>query len=104
MRRSEPIPLSDALAAVRKELGVPSRDAFALVRATWTELAGDDVAAHTRVRSLRDGDCIIEVDGPVWATRARYLGAELLRAANDRCGTRAVASVRVVVGRSPSSD
>ncbi len=97
MSRDEPVPLRDALSAVGKELGLPALNAFETVVALWRELAGVDVEAHARVRTLREGECTIEVDSPVWATRARYLTGELERVVNDHCGDGVVTRSRVVV-------
>ena len=97
MTPDDPIPLRDALAAVGKELGVPDAHAFGTLVAVWTEVVGIEVAQHARVRSVRDGECTIEVDGPAWATRVRYLTGDLQRHANERCGEGFVTHVRVVV-------
>ncbi len=80
------MPLRDALAAVGKELGLPETNDLDAVIAVWSELVGNDVAQHARVRSVRDGECTIEVDGPAWATRVRYLPGDLQRQVNERCG------------------
>ena len=97
MTREDPVPLRDALAAVGKELGLPDTNDLDVLVAVWSELVGSDVARHARVRSVRDGECTIEVEGPVWATRVRYLVGELRRHANERCGEDFLTNVRVVV-------
>ena len=97
MTREDPVPLRDALAAVGKELGLPATNDLDVLIAVWSELAGHDVAQHARVRSVRDGECTIEVDGSAWATRVRYLMGDLQRHANERCGEGFLTNVRVVV-------
>jgi len=97
MTGNEPVPLRDTLAAVQRELGTPSPDAFAIVQTVWSEVAGAELAKHARVRSVRDGECTIEVDGGVWATRARYVAGGLLGAANERLGRRCLGAIKVVV-------
>lgn len=92
MTSREPVPLREALAAVSKDLRMAPPDALAKVNASWRAIAGNDVAAHTRVVSLRDGCCTLEVDGPAWATRVRYLTNELLTDPS-------VTDVKVVVKR-----
>jgi predicted nucleic acid-binding Zn ribbon protein len=89
--------LRDALSAVGKELGLPETNDLDELIAVWSELVGNDVAHYARVRSVRDGECTIEVDGPAWATRVRYLVGDLQRRANERCGEGFLTSVRVVV-------
>jgi predicted nucleic acid-binding Zn ribbon protein len=95
--REDPVPLRDALAAVGKELGLPATNDLDELIAVWSDLVGSDVAEHARVRGVRDGECTIEVDGPAWATRVRYLMGDLQRHANERCGESFLTSVRVVV-------
>ena len=99
MPRDEPIPLRDALSRLGRDLGLPANDAFAVVAATWTELAGPALGAHSRVRALRNGACTIEVDEPVWATRARYLTSDLERVVNGHAEGPLVTTVHVVVSR-----
>ena len=53
------------------------------------------VAAHAPVRSVRDGVCTVEVDGPVWATQLRYARTTASSSARDerlRAGRRDVGS------------
>ncbi len=96
-RRDEPMPLRDALAAVGNEIGMPEPDALTTLVAAWPELAGPLLAGHSRVRSVRHGECTVEVDGPAWATQLRYLAADLIEAANERCGGPVVSTLTVVV-------
>jgi predicted nucleic acid-binding Zn ribbon protein len=96
-RRDEPVPLRDAVAAVGKELGLPSPDALAALVAAWPEIIGTALAPHTRVRSVRAGECTIEVDGPVWATQIRYRTNEVLQRAEARVGGGVIHTIRVVV-------
>jgi predicted nucleic acid-binding Zn ribbon protein len=99
MTEREPLPLRDALAAVGRQLGMPSPEAFDAVVALLPEIVGADSAAHVRVRSIRGGTCVVEVDEPVWATRVRYAAGALVDAVNDACTTRPLTSVKVVVSR-----
>ena len=96
-RRDEPVPLRDAIAMVGKELGLPSPDLIATLISRWVDIVGPAIAAHAQVRSVRDGECTIVVDGPVWATQLRYGASDLVARVNERCGEGAVTSVKVVV-------
>jgi predicted nucleic acid-binding Zn ribbon protein len=100
MPREEPVPLREAVAEVGQELGVPASDALSTLSARWSDIVGSGVAAHATVRSVRDGECTIEVDGPVWATQLRYAANEVLERANEYCGSAVLTSVRVVVAGS----
>ena len=60
--RDEPKPLSEALAEVAADLGLPDPDAFQTLVANWPQLVGDDLSRHCRLRSLRDGVLRLGVD------------------------------------------
>ena len=93
----EPVTIADAVAMVGRELGLAEPQAFAAVTAAWTELVGESVAAHSRVRSIRDGLLDVGVDSPAWATQLRYLGTDLVERASQLLGPGVVTSVRVSV-------
>jgi len=97
MTRDEPVPLGDALEAVGRQLGLPAAGVVDIVVGCWTDVAGADMAGRSRVRSVRDGECVVEVDEPAWATRVRYLAPALEKLANERAGGPLVRSVKVVV-------
>ena len=94
----EPVPLSDALAKVGAELGLAPGDAHGTLDARWREVMGDDVAAHARLVSVRDGVLTVSVDDPIWATQLRYLEAAIIERATALLGPDVVRSVRVRVG------
>jgi predicted nucleic acid-binding Zn ribbon protein len=95
--RHDPVPLSDALAAVGRDLGVPEPDVVARVVALWEELVGPAVAAHARVVSVHAGVCTVTVDAPAWATQLRYLEQGLVERAATVLGAGIVVAVKVVV-------
>jgi predicted nucleic acid-binding Zn ribbon protein len=94
----EPVPLSDALAAVGAEFGLPAGNVHGQLDAHWTEVVGDDVAAHARLVSVRDGVLTVAVDDPVWATQLRYLETAVVERATAVAGPGAVTAMRVRVG------
>jgi predicted nucleic acid-binding Zn ribbon protein len=93
----EPMPLRDAIAAVGREFGLPTPDNLATLTAAWPTIVGDQLAPHTSVRSVRDGVCTVEADGPGWATQLRYAEQQLVQRIGACCGTGIVTSVRTVV-------
>jgi predicted nucleic acid-binding Zn ribbon protein len=95
----EPRPVGDALRSVRRELGLGEPSQFDALVAAWSELVGDALAAHTRLRSLRDGVLVIVVDGPEWASQLRYLDRVLLDRIAAELPDAAVQEVRVAVAR-----
>jgi predicted nucleic acid-binding Zn ribbon protein len=95
----DPVPLRDAVAAVGHELGMPPPGELGALARAWSEIVGDAVAAHTAVRSVREGVCTVEVDDPGWATQVRYAEQQIVVRAETCCGPGVVRSVRVVVAR-----
>ena len=96
-RRDEPVPLRDAIARVTSELGLASPDVVDTLVAHWRDIVGAAVAEHAQVRSVRDGECTIVVDGPAFATQLRYAATDLVARVNEHCGEGSVTSIRVVV-------
>jgi hypothetical protein len=95
--RDEPKPLSEALAEVAADLGLPEPDAFQTLVANWEQLVGDDLSRHCRLRSLRDGVLRLAVDSAPRATQLRYLEGEVIGRANGLVGAGVVRSVRISV-------
>jgi predicted nucleic acid-binding Zn ribbon protein len=93
----EPMPLRDAVAAVGRQLGMPAPDILATLAAAWPQIVGELLAPHTTVRSVRDGVCTVEADGPGWATQLRYAEHQLVERAGACCGPGVVTSIRTVV-------
>jgi predicted nucleic acid-binding Zn ribbon protein len=89
--------VSEALAEVSAELGLPAPGVLEPLTARWSEVVGPQVAAHARVQSLRRGVLTIAVDGAPWATELRYLDDELRSRVAAIVGPDAVRQVRVVV-------
>ena len=96
-RRDELVPLKDAVERVGRELGMPAPDVAATIVARWRDIVGPAIAEHAEVRSVRDGECTIAVDGPAWATQVRYGSSDLVARVNECCGEGSVTSIRVVV-------
>jgi hypothetical protein len=94
----EPVPLSDALAAVGAEFGLPVGNAHGDLEAHWAEVMGDDVAAHAHLVSVRDGVLTVTVDGPIWATQMRYLETAVVERAASVVGPGVVTALHVRVG------
>lgn len=98
-RGDEPRRLRDALAEVSADLGLPDPDAFATLAATWQDLVGSDLAAHSHLQSLRDGVLRVTVDTAPRATKLRYLETDIVAQARSLVGPDVVGSVYVRVER-----
>jgi len=93
----EPVQLRDAVAAVGRELGIPTPDHLGTLTAAWPTIVGALLAPHTSLRSVRDGVCTVEVDGSGWATQLRYAEHQLVERFEECCGPGVVTSIRTVV-------
>jgi predicted nucleic acid-binding Zn ribbon protein len=96
-RRDEPVPLREAVERVSRQLGMAAPDVVDTLIARWRDIVGPAIAEHAQVRSVRDGECTIAVDGPAFATQLRYAATDLVARVNEHCGEGSVTSIKVVV-------
>jgi len=89
-----PEPMADDLEVLLGQLGAPSVGAVRGVFQDWRSLVGDRVADHTTPRSLRDGELLVDVDDPAWASQLVFLEADLLARFEAALGAQAVRTVR----------
>jgi predicted nucleic acid-binding Zn ribbon protein len=94
---SEPRRLRDALAEVTADLGWPEPDAFTALAANWQDLVGDELAAHCRLESVRDGVLRVSVDSAPRATQLRYLESDVVDRSAALVGVGVVRAVQVRV-------
>lgn len=97
MSADEPRHVGQALDRLAAELRLGDLREGADLHSVWDAVVGEEVAAHARPVRLREGVLVVAVDEPGWATRIRYLGAELAGRLNERLGSHAVTSFRPVV-------
>ena len=91
--------LGEALSELSADLRLDSPADVAAVMAAWPAAVGEAVAAHVRPRRLHDGELLVEVDAPVWATQLRYLEEDVLRRLGRKVRPGVVKSIRPVVRR-----
>ena len=87
---------------VRRFGGGHSSAALTTVFARWADIAGAQIAAHARPRSLAEGVLVIVVDDPAWATQLTYLTTDLARRCRECTGDDSVTKVEVRVAGSRS--
>jgi hypothetical protein len=99
--RGNPQPLGEVL---RGFLGTESmRVGMALGRLarSWNSVVGDRLAPETSPRALDRGRLVVSASTAAWAVQAAFLKGDICRRANEVLGSKEVASVVVVVGRTP---
>ncbi len=97
-RRPEPLPLADALDAVRARPGWAARLEGARIHEHWREIAGDQLARHAEPVRLAGGVLVVRASSSAWAEQVRYLSAGLAGRANEILGAGSVTQVTVVTG------
>jgi predicted nucleic acid-binding Zn ribbon protein len=100
---TEPPPVTHALDAIRREfrMGAPS-EIDALV-ASWDQLVGAALAAHSRPQTVRGGVLVVLADAVAWAGQLRYLDQVLVERIAEELPTVTVREVRVSVAREPGA-
>lgn len=64
----------------------------------WQAIAGEALAAHSRLSDVRGGILIVEVDHPGWIQMARLRQESLLAAARKAAPDASLQGIRVVLG------
>jgi predicted nucleic acid-binding Zn ribbon protein len=86
-RDSVPEPLAEIITRALKEAGIRRPPADSPFEQAWREVAGEDVARHSRVSSFRGGVLTVEVfTAPLREELQVYRCDELLRALRSRLG------------------
>lgn len=91
----EPTRLGDVLRSEGHRLGIESAAEVGTLFRRWNHIVGDQVAAHARPSSLREGVLRVRADSPVWATEISYLAPEIARRTNEEVNRPVVKEVRV---------
>jgi len=71
----------------------------ARVVAAWNAVCGDVVANHTRGVAFRDGELIVSVDSPAWASELSVMADSFRSALATHLGQDLVRSIRFTVSR-----
>ncbi len=98
----EPVSVGDAATMIGQELGLAEPLVFTRIVAAWSDLVGEAVAGHSRVRAVRNGVLEVVVDSPGWATEFRYLESDLVARAARLVGADVIRGVRATVEGPPS--
>lgn len=66
---------------------------------SWPRVAGEEIARHSRASAFRDGELIVLVESPVWATELSMMSEEFRTGLNRALGENRVDSLRFTVSR-----
>jgi predicted nucleic acid-binding Zn ribbon protein len=92
MRRHDPRPLSQAIAALADRLA--PQTALAEVQRVWPAAVGDVIAAQADPTGERDGVLTVTCASAVWAQELDLMGPELVGRINAALGVDTVRALR----------
>ena len=90
-------PVADSLGQLSKRLGLGDPSTLTAVFGDWAAIVGPALADHCRPERLRDGELVVLVEEPAWATEVRFLADDIRVRCNARAGQDAVRTVVVRV-------
>mgnify|MGYP001946049936 CR=1 len=94
-RRGEPQTFGEAVRAWLIEHGWQEQVAIGGVFGRWSQIVGDRLAEHVRPQTYADGELVVSVDSPAWATQVRAMAPQLVRRLNEELGHGTVRCIRV---------
>lgn len=96
---SESARLGDVMKRYVARLDKGNKLAEAVVSEHWTAVAGPHIAEHTEVLGLRNGELLVAVDSPAWATELSAMAEDLRLRVNTHAGKTLVAAMRFTVSQ-----
>lgn len=99
-RMKKTLPLGDLASSVLKRADRLDKRHGALAVTAWRDVAGEEIARHTRGFALRENrELIVFVDGAAWANQLSLMSDELQTRLNAHLGEKSVSSLRFTVSR-----
>ena len=92
MRRTQPRPLSHAVAALADRLA--PQTTLAEIQRIWPDAVGDVIAAQAEPTAEREGVLTVTCSSAVWAQELDLMGPELVGRINAALGGESVRSLR----------
>ena len=92
MRRTEPRPLSHAVAALAERLA--PQTTLAAVQRVWPDAVGEVIAAQAEPTAEREGVLTVTCSSAVWAQELDLMGRDLVGRINAALGAETVRSLR----------
>ncbi len=76
--------IGEMLPGVLHSLGLDRRFREQRLLAVWPEVAGPEIAAHTRALRYREGELVIHVDHGAWMQQLHFIESDLRRRLRER--------------------
>lgn len=68
----------------------------------WSEIVGEDIAAHTKIEMVKDTTLFITCDSTAWATNLRLMQRRILQTIADRTGPDVITQLKIFGPKPPS--
>ncbi|WP_296195246.1 DciA family protein [uncultured Microbacterium sp.] len=98
----DPLGLGDAVDTLTREAGWGASLAREDVLLQWTQVAGEETAAHARPMGLEHGVLTVRCDSTAWAKQLSYLRGELITRMREAHPEAGIEQVRFVGPDAPS--
>src|SRR3989454_8326707 len=95
LKRSALTSLRAILRSAATALGVERAAHEALIAEMWSEIAGQEAAAHAHPAELRGTTLLVEVEQGLWVQELSARRGQFVEAINRRLGGRIVAEIRI---------
>jgi predicted nucleic acid-binding Zn ribbon protein len=100
--RRAPAPIDKVLDAYLASEGLGSLRVLDAITRAWSEIVGEDAAAHTVPRAVNGGELVIAVDTPARATELAFLAPRICDGVAELLGRPVIERVKgQVEGRFP---
>src|SRR2546428_2300268 len=99
LKRSALTSLRAILRSAATALGVERAAHEALIAEMWSEIAGQEAAAHAHPAELRGTTLLVEVEQGLWVQELSARRGQFVEAINRRLGGHVVAEIRIRPGR-----
>ncbi|WP_431710726.1 DUF721 domain-containing protein [Glutamicibacter uratoxydans] len=98
----DPRAIGDVIGRLSKTRGWGTQVAVGSVLGRWSQIVGEEIAAHCKPESFEDTVVVVRCDSTSWATQLRLLSHELLKRFDAELGPGIVTVIRVLGPNAPS--
>ncbi len=98
----DPQPLDQVVERLVAERGWQTNRAIGGVEGRWSQIVGQEVAAHCAPENFTDGQLTVRAESTAWASEIKLLATSLLARLNEDLGAGTVTGLRVVGPAGPS--
>jgi len=83
LKKNKPIAVGDILESLKKTTALGKHLEYAQIWEHWEEIAGKQLARHTRPHDVRDGQLRIAAESSVWMNKITYKKWTIIKRVNQ---------------------